>query len=128
MTKPTTRKALIIDDEKEIGMLLGYQLKRLNVENQYAPTLTEGFKLFSETNYDILFLDINLPDGNGLDAIHNLLQQNSSTSIVVMSAYNTKEYNEKALKLGACSFIGKPFDSSTIKNIISECCQNKPQN
>ena len=122
MTTNTTNKALIIDDEKEIGMLLGYQLKRLKVENQYASTLTEGIKMFSENHYDIVFLDINLPDGNGLDAIHNLIKQNSDASIVVMSAYNTKEYNDKALKLGAHTFIGKPFDSSTIKNIIIECC------
>lgn len=121
MNKTNTIKALIIDDEKEIGLLLGYQLKRLNVENQYASTLTEGFKLFTENDYDLLFLDINLPDGNGLDAIEGLIKRNSSTNIIVMSAYNTKEYNDKAIKLGAHMFMGKPFDSLTIKNIIAEC-------
>lgn len=122
MIKTSTIKALIIDDEKEIGLLLGYQLKRLNVDNQYASTLTEGIKLYTENVYDILFLDINLPDGNGLDAIKNLKKHNSNTSIIVMSAYNTKEYNDKAIELGAQTFMGKPFDSSTIKNIIAEYC------
>lgn len=121
MTVISTIKALIIDDEKEIGLLLGYQLNRLNVENQYASTLTEGCKLFHENDYDIVFLDINLPDGNGLDAIAGLKKHNSKSNIVVMSAYNTKEYNDKAIRLGAFYFIGKPFDSSTIKNIIAEC-------
>ncbi len=121
-TYSTNNKALIIDDEKEIGLLLGYQLNRLKVDNQYASSLTEGIRMFSENHYDIVFLDINLPDGNGLDAIHHLIKQNNNANIVVMSAYNTKEYNEKALKLGAYTFIGKPFDSSTIRNIIVECC------
>ena len=92
----------------------------MGIDNNYAPNLTDGLKLFNKYTFSIVFLDINLPDGNGLDIIQTLKEQNPASNIVVMSAYNTTEYNDKAIDLGANTFIGKPFDSTTIKKLITE--------
>lgn len=119
MTEKIIKSALIVDDENEIGLLLGHKLTKEGVHNDYAANLTDALEFVKKEFYDLVFLDINLPDGNGLDIIPNIKERNSSTKIVVISAYNIKEDKERAFELGADQFLGKPFSSSVIYKFIS---------
>lgn len=119
MTKKIIQKALIVDDENEIGLLLGHKLTKEGIENNYAPNLTDALALIKTELYDLIFLDINLPDGNGLDIIPNIKDRNPETKIIVISAYNIKEDKERAYELGADRFLGKPFSSSILNSYIS---------
>lgn len=119
MTKKIIRKALIVDDENEIGLLLGHKLTKQGISNNYAANLTDALELIKTDVYDLIFLDINLPDGNGLDIIPDIKTRNAETKIVVISAYNIKEDKERAYELGADRFLGKPFSSSVLNSYIS---------
>ncbi len=119
MTKKIIQKALIVDDENEIGLLLGHKLTKEGIKNNYAPNLTDALALIKTELYDLVFLDINLPDGNGLDIIPNIKDRNPETKIIVISAYNIKEDKERAYELGADRFLGKPFSSSILNSYIS---------
>lgn len=118
LNEEKTQTALIIDDEEEIGILLGYQLKKLGIKNSYAPDLNKGKKLYQNEDFNMVFLDINLPDGNGLDIIPELKEKNKDVRIVVISAYNVEEDQKRAFKLGADHFMGKPFNSQQIQEVV----------
>lgn len=113
-------KALIVDDEKEICLLLGHQLKKLGVTSSQAHSLSEGLENFNPTEHDLVFLDINLPDGNGLDIIPSLKAKNEKIKIVVISAYDTKSEHKKAYELGIYQFLGKPFTNQMVAQIITD--------
>ena len=92
--------------------------KKLGIKNDYAPTLKTGKELNKNEQYDLIFLDINLPDGNGLNIIPELKQTNDQVYIVVISAYNVEDDKKKAFKLGADHFMGKPFNGQQVEALL----------
>ncbi|HNP18762.1 MAG TPA: response regulator [Fulvivirga sp.] len=117
--------ALIVDDEKEICFLLKYQLHKLGIESVLAHNLTDGLEKFSPAEHDMVFLDINLPDGNGLDAIPLLKKKKKDVNVIVISAYNTESEQNRASDLGADVFLGKPFNKLMITQLINNIKFNK---
>jgi DNA-binding NtrC family response regulator len=105
---------LIIDDEEELCLLLSYALARLGYQIEYALTLEDGNKKIKQYKPKLVVLDINLPDGSGLDIIPQIKKLNSS--FLVISAFSDKK--EAAMKQGAADFIEKPFNLSKITKSI----------
>ena len=70
-------------------------------------------KIFLYT-YDALIVDINLPDGTGLNLIRKMKKQNSTTGIIVISARNSLNNKIEGLDLGADDYITKPFDMAEL--------------
>jgi len=111
-------RILIVDDEQEICLLLRQLLKKMGVDAEVAHTISGGLETFSTYHYDVVFLDINLPDGSGLDLIPKLKAVNPDTKIIVISAYTSKTEVKKAVDMGIYQFVGKPFSKNTISVII----------
>lgn len=112
-------KALIVDDEKEICMLLSYQLNKFGITTTEAHSIADGLSAFDPNVHEIVFLDINLPDGNGLDIIPELKLKNEEVKVVVISAYDTKTEHRKAYEMGIYEFLGKPFTKQMIVEIVT---------
>ena len=111
---------LIIDDEEELCILLTYALSQLGYNIEYALSLEDGSEKLKKYSPDIVLLDINLPDGSGLDMIPRLKQQRAA--FMIISAYDDKK--EQALREGAFAFIKKPFNMQTITQSIVDNCVN----
>ena len=110
---------LIIDDEAEICFLLANLLKRKKMETFIAHTLVDGYhKLNAETK--VLFLDINLPDGSGLDLLKKVRQEYPGLKIIIISAYDGENERSEARQNGADAFIGKPFSSNAVFKTMDE--------
>lgn len=101
---------LIIDDEKEIcesiSLILEYEGHRVD----YVNTGSEGIIKARDFPYDVIFLDIQLPDLNGFEVLKNIREFNTSVNILIISAYGNIENAVKATKLGAFDFLEKPID------------------
>ncbi len=101
---------LIIDDEKEIcesiSLILEYEGHRVD----YVNTGSEGIIKAKDFPYDVIFLDIQLPDLNGFEVLKNIREFNTSVNILIISAYGNIENAVKATKLGAFDFLEKPID------------------
>lgn len=102
-------RILIVDDDIELLYSLEKTLKREGFVVDSTSLFKEAFKIASATDYEAIIMDINLPDGNGLD-LCKLLRQNEVTSpILFLSIRSSVQDKIKGLKLGADDYLTKPF-------------------
>ncbi len=107
-------RIVIIDDELDILQLLKFSLRKFNCQVFCYQTLYEGLIGIPEVKPVLIFLDINLPDGNGLDAIAQIKKNNPGAKLIMISAYDSKIERTTAFLNGADDFISKPFNSLLI--------------
>lgn len=102
-------RILIIEDELSIQKMIEYDLKQLNYEIDSALDGFEGYKKASSTLYDVILLDIMLPNMNGLDICKKLRQEGNEAYIIMLTAMDD-EYNKiKGFEIGADDYVTKPF-------------------
>src|SRR4051812_17881360 len=105
---------LIIDDESAIRESLETLLETEGYAVQSASSAEEGLARLAEREYDLLLLDLALPDRNGLDLLRDLRIQNPQLSIIMITAYGTVENAVKAMQSGAVNFVQKPWDNEKL--------------
>ncbi|MCL6493744.1 MAG: response regulator, partial [Ignavibacterium sp.] len=113
-TKP---KVLVVDDEK--GLRIGVQrlLEMEGYEVDVAENGTEGIKLGTSKDYDLALIDLKMPDIEGIEVLKNIKQKFPNTVCFIATAYASYDTAIEATKLGAQSYIPKPF---TPEELISE--------
>lgn len=102
-------KILIIEDTEKLLQVI---VKELNNEHFLCETANNyeiGHEKIMLYEYDVLVVDINLPDGSGLDLIHEMKKTHPETGIIVISARDSVENKIQGLELGADDYITKPF-------------------
>lgn len=109
---------LVVDDEDEIRALFTRYLGKKGYDVQSAGNLEDGRKLYKEIKPSLIFLDVNLPDGNGLEELCELKKANLSGKVVMMSAFVHQEDRDKAQNLGAIDFLSKPFSLVKLEHVI----------
>ena len=111
---------LIVDDEVEIVNLLSRVLTRQGFEVHQANSIHDGWEVLGTIKPDVLFLDINLPDGNGLNELADIKQKFPATKVVMISAFDMQEYRTKAQERGAYTFLSKPFNLTQVSDLIDQ--------
>jgi two-component system, NtrC family, response regulator len=101
-------KILVIDDEQQLCDVLEEELQSMSHEVDSAYTLQEGLLKVSAKAYDIVFLDVRLPDGNGLDEINRIRGSRSKPEVIIMTGHGDPDGAELAIKNGAWDYIEKP--------------------
>lgn len=109
---------LVVDDEDEIRALFTRYLGKKGYDVQSAGNIEDGRKLYKEIKPSLIFLDVNLPDGNGLEELCELKKANLSGKVVMMSAFVHQEDRDKAQNLGAIDFLSKPFSLVKLEQVI----------
>lgn len=110
---------LVIDDDLIFNELMEEQISRLGHDCDTVSSLYKGISRAREGAYDIVFLDVTLPDGNGLSEIQAFKNAGSSPEIVILTGYGDPEGAEVAIKNGAWDYIQKPASINTIQLTIS---------
>lgn len=111
-------RVLVVDDEVEICLLVTQYFKKLGYEASFCLSIAEAAEKIAVSAYDLLFVDLNLRDGSGYDLIKALHQSQSSTKIIVISAYDSER--QKALQRGASFFLAKPFTKKSIDDSLQK--------
>ncbi|MCX6076516.1 MAG: response regulator transcription factor [Campylobacterales bacterium] len=104
---------LMIEDDNELAQLLKIRLKKDNIEVTIALTPLEGLTLFQKSSYDLLVLDLSLPQMDGMQ-ICSLIRQESDIPIIISSARSDIRDKMMGFSRGADDYIPKPYDSQEL--------------
>jgi len=99
---------LIIDDDKSLCKTFSRFFQQMGHQVNYTLTLKDGLKKVSKDAFDVVFLDVNLPDGSGLAAISILRKSPSSPEIIIVTGEGDPDGAELAIKSDAWAYIEKP--------------------
>jgi len=105
---------LIIDDEAAIRESLETLLGLEGYAVESAASGEEGLARIGERSFDLVLLDLALPDRNGMDLLTEIHVQAPQLSIIMVTAYGTVEHAVKAIQSGAANFIQKPWDNEKL--------------
>jgi DNA-binding response OmpR family regulator len=104
-----TMKVLIVEDERRLGQFLKQSLSEQAYTVAWAQTCRAANDALAETHYDAVVLDLNLPDGDGLDLIREWRASRFNEPVLILSARDTLEDRIKGLDLGSDDYLPKPF-------------------
>jgi len=102
-------KLLIVEDERELAENIRAYLSRSDVICEVAFTFQEAQEKLLSFDYDIVLLDIMLPDGTGFNVLRLLKKVNPETGVLIISAKNALDDKVNGLELGADDYLTKPF-------------------
>lgn len=106
-------KILIVEDEMPVAMMIAYLLTRAQCEVAFAHTAKKGMELAEGGNFDLISLDVDLPDGNGFNVCSRLKEHPRlcDTPVVFVSARCCIEDQQHGLDVGAADYVTKPFET-----------------
>lgn len=99
---------LVVDDDIELCSMLVQKLTSIGHRATYSLSLSEGLQLAQKGDFDIVFLDVQFPEGNGLTQLSHFSSANSCPEVIVMTGSGELRGAEIAIKTGAWSYIEKP--------------------
>jgi two-component system nitrogen regulation response regulator NtrX len=114
---------LIVDDEAEIRESLEGILREENYLVTTAATATEAIELLRDAAYEVVLLDIWLPDRDGLDTLVEIKALENSPEVVIISGHGTIEAAVRATKLGAYDFLEKPLSLDRTLLVLKNATQ-----
>ena len=101
-------RILIIDDDPNLSNMLSDMVKRMGHVSKATLTLAEGLSEAASNPYDVIFLDVGMPDGSGLDAITQLKQGPDLPEVIIITGHGNPDGAEIAIEKGAWDYIEKP--------------------
>jgi signal transduction histidine kinase len=120
MTEKAPGRILVIDDE--LGIREGCQraLRPQGFLVEKAATVQEGLHKLEGDDFDLVLLDVMLPDGRGIDLLEPIHARDPDTVCVIITGYATVELAVEAIKQGAYDFISKPFTSDLLLMTVNQ--------
>lgn len=119
-------KALIVEDEVDICFLLTGILRKKNLLTTFVNTIKDAKQTLITQHPAILLIDNNLPDGHGIDILDEIKHDNPDIKIIMITADDTQDNKDKALKAGVDFFIGKPFTRDAINKMLDNLLSSSP--
>jgi two-component system, NtrC family, response regulator len=120
-------RILIIDDDELICQSLSLVARQKGYEAASAYTLRDGLEKATTEPFDVVFLDVNMPDGNGLDFLSKLPKLASSPEIIIMTGYGDPHGAELAIKYGAWDYLEKGASVKEITLSLLRALQYREQ-
>lgn len=114
LAAPQKRRILVIDDEIDIRESLELLLTGENYHVEMAENATLGLQKFEAGTYDLVLLDLMLPDRSGMEVLADIRQRDVDTPIFMLTAYGSVEVAVRALKSYANDYFAKPWDNEKL--------------
>jgi CheY-like chemotaxis protein len=117
-------KILIIDDEPQMCNSLRQLLASQNYELNTANSAKEAIEILNNNSFDLILLDLCLPDMNGYRIMDHISQPNLGALVIILTGYGTEKSAIEALRRGAYDYLKKPFEPDklliTVKNALNQ--------
>lgn len=100
---------MIVEDERRLGQTLKSSLREYDIRSVLVESCSEADAMLADRTFDAIVLDLNLPDGDGLDLVRAWRARGLSGAVIVVSARGSSDDRIKGLNLGADDYLPKPF-------------------
>jgi two-component system NtrC family response regulator len=118
-------RILIIDDDPQVCETLESLVLRLGHECVTAQTLKGGMGCLEDGEFDLVFLDVRLPDGNGLEALGQIRNQSAPPDVIVLTGQGDPDGAELAIQGGVWDYLVKPSPISQIKETLNRALSHR---
>jgi len=116
---------LVIDDEENLSYSIRLALQRQNHRCRVADTVRGGIDECTRRTPDLILIDMQLPDGQGMDLMVWLREQGIEVPIVVITAFGTVDNAVTAMKYGAADYLQKPVSIEEVCLTINRCLEHR---
>ncbi|NOT33011.1 MAG: sigma-54-dependent Fis family transcriptional regulator [Candidatus Eisenbacteria bacterium] len=116
---------LLVDDEEAFRKLVGHELAHAGYRVATAANLREARETLRQRTFDLILLDVRLPDGSGLDLLAEVKENAPATEIVMLTGHATVEEAIRAMKNGALDFLTKPFKIEQLEAVLDKAVQKQ---
>ena len=107
-------KILIIDDDQSVCLLLEQIMTAGGYHADVTMTGADGMSALTRQEYQVVLLDLHLPDSSGIDLIARIHEHNADASVIVMTGFSSIETAVKAIKAGAYDYLQKPLYADSV--------------
>ena len=114
---------LVVDDEPSIGKLLKKELSSPGRAVQTAETAHQAREMLRRSIYEVVILDLRLPDADGLDLLVEIRQHLPDIEVIIITGHGNIDSAVEAMKLGAYDYITKPFNLEELELIVERAYQ-----
>ena len=118
-------KILLVEDDPSLGSMLKTSLEFDSYSVEWAQNIGDGKVLLAKQMFDLLILDLNLPDGSGIDLAKALQKAKSELPIIILTAMGDEETIITAFNAGVLDFMEKPFSNRELKARIKVVLREK---
>lgn len=120
-------KVLVIDDTKNIRMLLRECLECEGFDVTSAGGGAEALGILSHSQFDLIFLDVRMPEVSGTEVLRQMRQMGVNTPVVMITAFGTVKNAVECTQLGAVAYLQKPFTENKIRQVLDEVLHSRPE-
>ncbi|OQA17757.1 MAG: Transcriptional regulatory protein ZraR [bacterium ADurb.Bin363] len=117
------KKILVIDDDQSLCRVISYYLSEEGYIVEVCHEGNRGTGLFKKFEPDLLICDIKLPGRDGFFILEFVLSEKPDCPVIMITAHGTVEDAVKAMKMGACDYILKPFNKDELKMTVAKALQ-----
>ncbi len=123
-------KILLVEDEEDMIEIITYVLKENAFEVKPVETLSKMWEILEKDAFDLILLDIGLPDGSGMEALKNIKSRKIETPVIMVTARRSDMDKVLGLELGADDYVTKPFNTyellARIKAVLRRTRRSTP--
>jgi len=112
-------RLLVVEDDRLLNNTLCYNLSVSGYTTDSAMTRAEAVRFCEAQNYDLIVLDVNLPDGSGFDFCAYIKERRPDTAVIFLTANDMESDMLKGFELGADDYVTKPFPISVFRKKVS---------
>lgn len=120
---PNSPRILVVDDEAHLRELLEITLIKMGLDVDSAETLEVARQYLSKTTYSLVLTDMRLPDGSGMELVHEVGLHYKNTPIAVITAFGSADNAVVALKAGAFDYVSKPVALDQLRKLVRSALQ-----
>lgn len=121
------KKVLVVDDDQLVCWALEKEFAGMGLSTHVVENGADALAELRRQPYDIVFLDIHLPDGNGIDLLREIDKISPNAIVIVMSGDASDTNRQRAFNGGAVQFLEKPFDLSEVRGVLKSTSGRYPQ-
>jgi len=109
-----TEKVLIVDDDKAFLHIMAERMQNHGMEVSTAESVAAALKLLEEHSFDVVLLDLMMPEMGGIEAFQIMRERQPETLVIFVSGHPSVSKGIEAMKDGAMDFIPKPVDMNDL--------------